>query len=342
MRDPILSVEQEGTFPIRHHRYALPILVAVIVAAVLVASAPVEAAGKRRMALGISSRNQSIGEFTASADGHVPALWTLWSTWGNRFTKAFPTRAVKALPARATPFIFWEPGRDPNTCTVHSKLRNIANGRFDGYVRNWARAAKRTKRTVIVRFAHEINGRFFPWTIGRCGNKRTHYLRAWRRVHDIVRKQVGARNVKFAWTVNRNKPGRGFGKNPYARFFPGARYVQYMGFSSFNWGEVDGKDWKPMLKGVRSITKQLMKLSKKPIIVAELASNHIGGNKAAWIRDGYRAVYRKLPRIKGIIYLNVNLTGIGHPDWRLTTPSSAMAAYIDLLDQPRFRGRIGR
>lgn len=340
MRHPNLPREHEAAPP-SHRRRALTLfLVALTAVAVLAASAPVEARGK--MVLGISDRHHTIRQFANSADGNVPALWTLWSTWGNEHTKAFPSQRVRDLPARTTPLIFWEPGRDPNTCTDHARLRLIAKGRFDGYIRNWARAAKQVKRTVLVRFAHEINGRFFPWTLGRCGNKRTHYLAAWRHVHDLVRRGVGAKNVKFVWTVNRNKPGRGFGKNPYTKLFPGARYVQYMGFSSFNWGTANGKEWKSMLQGLKSTYKKIKRLSGRPIIVAELASNHVGGDKAAWIRNGYRAVYRKMPRIKGIIYLNVDLRDIGHPNWSLSSPAAAMDAFVDLLEQPRFRGRIGK
>jgi hypothetical protein len=79
--------------------------------------------------------------------------------------------------------------------------------------------------------------------------------------------------------------------------------------------------------------------TRKPVIVAELATNKDGGDKPAWIENGYPAVYNKFSRIKGINYLNVDLRNVGHPDWSLNTPRpEAMQAYSDVVRDPRFQG----
>ena len=81
-------------------------------------------------------------------------------------------------------------------------------------------------------------------------------------------------------------------------------------------------------------------VSGKPIIVAESASNDVGGGKAAWIADGYREVYAKLPRIVAINYLNVDLRHVGHPDWRLTTPPWALDKYAEVAALPEFSAKL--
>ncbi|MFV2063625.1 MAG: hypothetical protein ACC726_08945, partial [Chloroflexota bacterium] len=150
-----------------------------------------------------------------------------------------------------------------------------------------------------------------------------------------------AKNVKFVWTVAKRRcPGC----NPYKKFYPGNRYVQYVGFSSFNWGAQ--KQWQTMPEGVSLIMKFFNKFTKKPVIIAELAANAVRGpaaesweNKPQWIRKGYPAVYKKWPRIKMMVYLNQNLTNVGHPDWSLDTPG-AMHAYKEIVSDPRFQGRF--
>ena len=323
-----------------------------IAAAVLIASTSVDAA-PRKVKLGVSStegRNDItvLDEFR-NETGYRPAIWTLWSAWGNQNTKLFPKEMVKKLKARKTvPMIFWEPVQRQGVCTDHARFKKIKNGKFDKYIKNWARAAKLSKTTILLRFAHEINGKYFPWTIGSCGNTVTDYKAAWKRVHNIFKNKVKAKNVKFVWTVAKQVAG---GKNPYKRFYPGNQYVQFVGFSTFNWGAAG--NWTPMANGVGPVMKWLKKFTKKPVVIAELGTNGFGGptgtpatDKPKWIREGYVATYNKFPQIKAIVYLNEDLRGVGHPDWSLDhlVPQS-MDAYEWVLNKKKngkyiFRGRF--
>jgi hypothetical protein len=75
-------------------------------------------------------------------------------------------------------------------------------------------------------------------------------------------------------------------------------------------------------------------------VAAAVASGADGGNKGRWIRKGYRAVYRELPRIKAIMYLNVDLSGAPayHRDWSLR--GWPLKSYAGVAELPRFKGRI--
>jgi hypothetical protein len=81
----------------------------------------------------------------------------------------------------------------------------------------------------------------------------------------------------------------------------------------------------------------------KPIIVGETGSSAVGGNQAKWVTDGYPAVYTKWPKIKGIVYFNLNMHYVDQPDWRLKNRSSTeetLNAYKALLTQTKFQGKI--
>jgi hypothetical protein len=72
-----------------------------------------------------------------------------------------------------------------------------------------------------------------------------------------------------------------------------------------------------MADGVQRSDRKIKAITRKPIIVIELATNTGARGKPDWIRNGYPAVYARFPGIKGVSYLNVDLRRIGHPDWSL-------------------------
>jgi hypothetical protein len=327
---------------LRRSLVGLPVMLAV--AAVLVGTVPVDAAS-RKVTLGVTVENRnrersSFNRFTSAVDGIKPRIWTLWSQWGSSSSRSFPTDAANWVRQEgAVPLIFWEPYTSINSCQ-YARFSQVARGDHDGYIRDWARAAAAHGGTVLLRYAHEINGAYFPWGLksSRCGNSIADYKAAWKHIHGIFR-SVGADNVKFLWTVSRGSC-RSRGCNPYKPYYPGNAYVDYVGFSVFNWGRHSGHRWQSMPSLVGSVMPKFKQFTRKPVVIAELATNKTGGNKPAWIRKGYQKTYKRWPQIKAIVYLNVNLRYLGHPDWSLGSPSGAYRAYEAVASQARFEGRL--
>jgi hypothetical protein len=274
---------------------------------------------------------------TQAVGGHTPAMWAVWVPWGSH-DPAFPTSLALGLRARGvTPYIWWEPV-DPNDLSdgTYSRHQNVIDGDHDAYIRQFARAARDFGDQVLLRLAHEMNGSFFPWAVGKFDNSAATFIAMWRHVHDIFQAE-GATNVKFVWSVARQGcPGD---CNPYANLWPGNGYVDVMGFSAYNWGTFGGKNWNEMYDLYRPLVVDLTAISSKPIMVAETGSTDLGGDKVAWIRDGYREVHERLPEISAIVYLNADLTSDGHPDWRLASPAGALSAYAAIAAMSEFSAR---
>ena len=77
----------------------------------------------------------------------------------------------------------------------------------------------------------------------------------------------------------------------------------------------------------------------KPIMIAELATSPNGGDEAAWITTGYSKLYAHHPRVKVVVYFNIDgKTQAGQEDWRLR--GASLRAYRKLLTQTKFRGVI--
>jgi hypothetical protein len=299
-------------------------------------------ASARQVALGVSMKaDRSIGAVDGfiSLVGRAPALWSMWSDWGGP-DSAFPeTQFLNGLRDRGVvPLIIWQPANPADPQGDGYRYRRIIAGEFDAYIRQWAQAAKAWGGRVILRFAHEMNGYWFPWGISRFDNTPARFIKAWRHVWKIIRGPnsggVGAKNVKFLWS-----PGSPCGQcTPYSKIYPGGKYVDYVGFTAFNWGGSRG--WQSMVRKFKPAMRGLTKVSRKRVIVAETASSNNGGSKAEWIRDGYPAAYAKYPTIKAIVYFNRDMRFVQQPNWLLSEPAAARTEYRALLAQPRFQGTI--
>jgi hypothetical protein len=342
-------------------------LIATLTALVMVGVAGTTTSGAiRKVALGIAMRpDRDIATYDAfkAQSGRAPAIWTIRSDWGGP-NKLFPSAAFlnHIRSQGSVPMITWTPVVTGDLNNPRFTYRNILadakknNGKggvITKYIKGFAKAARNWGGRVILRFAHEMDGYWFPWGIGRFTNTTKNFKAAWRHIWGIFKgpKGVGATRVKFLWSPN-NPCG---GCVPYKNVYPGDRYVDYVGFSAFNWGP---PSWRSMPTALNSGMVKITQLGKagiiskrKKVIIAETGSSPIAPDppgptppdplaKAKWIRDGYPAVYERWPRIKAIVYFNVDTSPEGQEDWRLTTPPAAFNRYRALLTEPRFQGVI--
>ena len=97
-------------------------------------------------------------------------------------------------------------------------------------MRRWATQIKAWGKPLMLRFAHEMNGDWYPWSEGVNGNGAGQYVAAYRRVVTLFR-SVGATNVTWVWSPNVAYPG----SVPLSRLFPGDGYVDRTGLDGYNW-----------------------------------------------------------------------------------------------------------
>jgi hypothetical protein len=289
----------------------------------------------RQIAIGVSMRPDrnpaELDKFIASIGGRAPAIVSIWSDWGGSISPFPAWMAGELAKRKIVPMIFWQPVDSANLGSPAFAYSRILAGDHDAYIRQWARDAKAFGGDVIARLAHEMDGYWFPWGMGRFDNTPTNFIAAWRHIFQIVRVEVGATNVKFLWSPY----------TPKGSVYPGDAYVDFVGFSRFNWGSVHDAPWQTMKSLFADPVQRATNITSKPIIVAETGSTPIAGDKANWVTNGYQSVYDAYPTIKAIVYFNVN-TLPGQVDWRLQTPPAARAAYADIAADPRFQGTIGK
>lgn len=231
-----------------------------------------------------------------------------------------PVQARAVLQRGSIPEISWEPwdsavgSRRPQPKYT---LRRIIAGRHDRYIRRFAEGVRRYGGPLRLRFAQEMNGRWYPWSESRNGNRRGEFVRAWRHVHGIF-EEVGATNVKWMWA-----PVTGGIR---AREYPGASQVDIVGLSGLNGGRIlFAKRWRPFPRVFGPSLDAIHRLAPgKPVALAEVASTEVGGNKAKWIRDMFAEIRRR-PYVRGLTWFNLRKG----TDWRINSSSRARAAFAN-------------
>ena len=247
-------------------------------------------------------------------EGDNPSLIMYYQDWNEN--SKFNTRLMNEIYAGgAIPVVTWEPWDTQNLDNAlinHNKYsaKAILSGYYDDHIRSWAKGAKKFGKPFYLRFAHEMNGNWYPWG-NHDDNSADEYKAMWIYVHNIFEEE-GAENVLWLWSPNNTDQ---FGDSvEVLKFYPGSEYVDWVGFSAFNWGTTNENTiWKDFANISMGIYMELGKLGK-PIMVSETSSVSHGGNKTLWFRDTFHKDIPSMPDIKAVVIFNQNF---GRADFNL-------------------------
>ena len=267
-----------------------------------------------------------LAAFEADAGKRV-AIVHWFQGWGAA-NAALDTNLLRAVAEHGSaPMITWEPwgytrGIDQPTYS----LATIAAGRHDAYIRSWAQGLASYGGPVLLRFAHEMNLRHYPWSVGVNGNTAADYIVAWRHIHAIFA-AAGATNVQWVWSPSVAWDAQ----TDFRPMFPGDTYLHWVALDGYNnaaWG-----GWQSFSQIFAASYQTLTSFSTRPVMIAETSSGESGGSKADWIRDALGTQIPTLfPRIRALIWFNENK----EVDWRIQSSESARRAFADAVALPRY------
>ena len=243
-------------------------------------------------------------------------MW--YVAWSTR--APFPAQSAAAVAAfGATPVITWEPW-DPAAGTTQPAyaLKRITAGAHDAYLTSWARAARAYGGPVVLRFAHEMNGSWYPWSAGVNGNTAADYVAAWRHVHRIFAKQR-ATNVQWSWSPNVPYPG----STALSALYPGDAVVSRVALDGYNWGgSLPGTSWTSFADLFGEGIRQVRTITTKPLHVGEVGAPEAGGDKPAWVRDMF-AWLAVDTQVAGITWFSFDKES----DWRIDSSAATLEAF---------------
>jgi hypothetical protein len=203
--------------------------------------------------------------------------------------------------------------------------RDIAAGAQDEYILRFARSLATFQGRVDLRYAHEMNGTWYPWS-----HDPIAYRRAWRHVVELFR-SAGARNVRFVWSVN---PSLYLSQVTWRRsvrvYWPGRRYVDAVGSTMINFG---GAKRYPVRRFVPRL-RALRRMYRKPVLLTEV--NTARGGRVRWLKD-LRRLLRRTPWIRSVAWFQrtsrgqVQIKGAGRLDWDARTDPAAAAVLRGII-----------
>jgi hypothetical protein len=271
----------------------------------------------------------AVDAFSKATD-HQPSVLQFSQGWAE---DQFDAGRLTSIADRGMlPIVSWEPwdytlrGRAASSGDQPAyRLSAIIGGTYDAYIRSWATGIAALPFPVVIRFAHEMNGFWYPWCEQSNGNRPGDYVKAWRHVHDIFR-DAGAKNVTWLWSPNVTYPGAA----PLKNLYPGNAYVDWIGLSGY-YGTAGRESYISFNQIFTGTLAQLKKFTRKPIIVTETGATNATGQQVRWIVQMF-AQLAQHPQIIGVIWFESNK----EIDWRIAGVPAAAAAFGRGAANPRY------
>lgn len=267
--------------------------------------------------------------------GRMPAIVLWYQDWAHGDASRFPTTAMNnAVRVGAMPLLTWEPWDwqgGPNQPAF--ALRQIANGAYDGYLHQWAHDAAAWNSPFYLRFAHEMNGNWYPWAAGVNGNTPGDYVAAWRHIVGIFR-QEQATNVRWVWSANVEYAG----STPFASVYPGDTWVDWVALDGYNWGTSQPwSGWQSFYDIFNASYRQLVSLTTRPLMISEVACADQGGDKARWINQAFVTdIPGKFPRIAAVVWFNERKEA----NWPFDSSARSLAAFRNVAASKQYQGKL--
>jgi hypothetical protein len=229
------------------------------------------------------------------AAGVYPSIDVKYVQWGSPFPSA---EVLEDHGLGVTTMIVLEPN--------NVSLAGLVNGNDNAYLTSWARADRKLGLPVILSFAPEANGSWYPW--GARHITPDLYRETWRHVHDELT-ATGARHVTWLWQVCSAWPT----SEPLSLLWPGNSYVDEVG--------IDGQLNEPAASFTSTFSQtvaQVQAITEKPVMISEVA---IGRNpqRPAQITGLFSGARRD--GLYALILFDV------HSKWQINSDPAALDAF---------------
>lgn len=206
-----------------------------------------------------------------------------------------------------------------------TQLNEVAEGKLDTKIEEWAAKAKEFGRVVYVRLWWEANINGWEWA------KAAKYKEAWQRF--VTKARAVASNLRFVYCPNYCEYGTE-AETLIGTQYPGDAYVDFVALDGYS-GTNPLKPynhWHPSEVFVPAYEK-LTEITTKPFMICETACSEFGLSKPGWIKALFRTTLPfDLPEVKYVLWYNNNIVqGEGRLDWPIESTEAATKAYKEAV-----------
>lgn len=251
---------------------------------------------------------QRIEEFNELAGRQI--AWAYFSNnWGTDGI-VFPREKVEIIASTgAIPFIRMMPRKFFDTKYDKTfSLQKIIDGDFDDYLHQYAKDVKEYSEPLLIDFAVEMNGDWFPWSgVINGGAEKTGYgdiekadgpekfVDAYRHIIDIFRdKEV--KNVTWFFHPDVYSYPENQTWNAPKEYYPGDDYIDWIGISIYGPQNPNENYWQLFSEIIAEREKEILAISdSKPLALLEfgVTDHHPLGTKTSWIMDAMNTILDK-------------------------------------------------
>lgn len=286
-----------------------------------------------RFQFGLTTRGGPLATHELTTTGAATGAPLDWLLWFELFGAEAPLAGIQAADRlSARPIITWEPWRGPSSGISPSVMSQVNAGVHDSHIRRWARRLRDTGTTVYLRFGHEFNGHWYPWS-PTGGTSAATFVEVWRRLHRLF-SQEEAHTVRWMWSPNAVSESGA----PLAQWYPGDDYVDAIGVDGYNWGR--SQTWSHWVGPDELFEPALDEIAVlapgKPILVAEVGCSEAGGSKPDWITALIEFLSQRV-EVTGMVWFDHDK----ETDWRIMSSPTSAAAMAEALRRITSRNHCG-
>ncbi len=235
-------------------------------------------------------------------------------------------------------------------------LNNIIEGKFDNDLKNWAKDSKEDGIPIIIDFAVEMNGDWFPWSgyYNGAGDKTKYgdpnyydgperYRDAYRHIIDIFRAENITHITWFFHVDIYSNPNEDWNQPKY--YYPGDDYIDWIGISCYGPMNTGENYWELFSEILEERSNSILEISNsKPFAVLEfgVTDNSRMGNKSEWLKDAFRTILNKKP-------IKFSAISYWHENWeeengdlaliRVDTSNSSLKIFRELAKNNKFTSK---
>ncbi|MBI1976990.1 MAG: hypothetical protein HYS56_05730 [Candidatus Omnitrophica bacterium] len=266
------------------------------------------------------------------------AIVMTFLAWGSPKSLApFPESWCSMVSKRGSmPMLTWEPWDQKIECPDY-RLDKILSGRWDSYLCQWADSIRQWGQPLLIRWAHEMNGTWYPWDGIHNDSDPTRYIETFRYVVNVFRDRKCS-NVFWVWCPEMvlHLPRNG-GPHDYTLYYPGDSFVDWIGFDGYNFGTAGERrdPWRSFDEIFGEAYQRMMAIAPaKPIMIAEFACGEGGGSKPQWVLETFKSI-RQYPHIKAWMWFNI----LKETNWIVDSSDETLKSFQESVSAGYYKER---
>ena len=161
---------------------------------------------------------------------------------------------------------------------------DILEGKYDVYLDNLAQSFNEYDYPVLFRLNNEMNGEWVLYSSHKVGKDTDLFIDCWKYIYDKLEAH-GVDNLIWVWNPN-EKSFPDFSYNNYLCYYPGDKYVDIVGLTSYNTGNYyKGETWRSFSEAYDHFYYDYIERFTHPMMITEFSCASLGGDKALWYED---------------------------------------------------------